>query len=106
MRDLQELFVESSHDHRRPLAEVHDLIEHLLGRVHMGPAALGLDLGNAGSDDLAAALLRKNAGGLKYLLVDGGLCHLVLTRPEHAMTTCGVRARYIGIMNGNDLGTQ
>ena len=96
MRDLEELLVESTDEHRRPLAEVNDLLKDLLGRIDMAAGASGLDLGDTGKDGLATALGRKHAGVLEYLLVGGGAGDNVVTGAEHAMAARGVAARHVG----------
>ena len=106
VRDMQELLVERAHEDGRPLAEVHDLIEDLLGRVDMRTCALGLDLGDALGDHLAAALLGKHPCRLKDLLVDGGLGDRVLTGCQHAVAARGVAGLDVGIAHGNDVAAQ
>ena len=96
VRDLEELLVESTDEHRRPLAEVNDLLKDLLGRIDMAAGASGLDLGDTGKDGLATALGRKHAGVLEYLLVGGGAGDNVVTGAEHAMAARGVAARHVG----------
>ena len=48
VRDLEELLVEGTDEHRRPLAEVDDLFEDLLGRIDMAAGTGSLDLGDTG----------------------------------------------------------
>ncbi len=72
VRDLEELLIEGTDEHRRPLAEVDDLLKDLLGRVDMAAGARSLDLSDTGKDGLATALGRKHAGVLEHLLVNSG----------------------------------
>ena len=106
MRDLEEFLVESTDEHRRPLAEVDDLLKDLLGRVDMAAGASGLDLGDTGKDDLTTTLGREHAGVLEHLLVDGGAGDNMVTRAQNAMTTRGVAARHVGKRHGHDVFTQ
>ena len=103
VRDLEELLVESTDEHRRPLAEVNDLLKDLLGRIDMAAGASGLDLGDTGKDGLATALGRKHAGVLEYLLVGGGAGDNVVTGAEHAMAARGVAARHVGKRHGHNI---
>ena len=48
VRDLEELLIEGTDEHRRPLAEVDDLLEDLLGRIDMAAGTGSLDLGDTG----------------------------------------------------------
>ena len=64
MRDLEELLIEGADEHRRPLAEVDDLLENLLGRIDVATGARSLDLGDTGKDSLATTLGREHAGVL------------------------------------------
>ena len=50
VRDLEELLFEGTDEHRRPLAEVNDLLEDLLGRIDMAAGTGSLDLGDTGED--------------------------------------------------------
>ena len=103
VRDLEELLVEGTDEHRRPLAEVDDLLEDLLGRVDMTAGASGLDLGDTGEDGLTTTLGRKHAGVLEHLLVDGGAGNNMVTRAKHAMTTRGVATRHVGKRHGHNV---
>ena len=96
VRDLEELLVESTDEHRRPLAEVDNLLKDLLGRIDMAAGTGSLDLGDTGEDGLATALGRKHAGVLEHLLVDGGAGDNVVTGAKHAMTARSVAARHVG----------
>jgi len=64
VRDLEELLIEGTDEHRRPLAEVDNLLEDLLGRVDMAAGASGLDLGDTGKDGLATTLGREHASAV------------------------------------------
>lgn len=96
VRDLEELLIEGTDEHRRPLAEVDNLLEDLLGRIDMAAGAGSLDLGDTGEDGLTTTLGRKHAGVLEHLLVDGGAGNHMVTRAKYAMTTRGVAARHVG----------
>ena len=103
VRDLEELLVEGTDEHRRPLAEVDDLLKDLLGRVDVATGTGSLDLGDAGEDGLAPALGGKHAGVLEHLLVDGGAGDHVVTGAQDAMAARGVAARYVGKRHGHDV---
>ena len=82
VRDLEELLIEGTDEHRRPLAEVNNLLEDLLGRIDMAAGTGGLDLGDTGEDGLTTALGRKHAGVLEHLLVNGGAGNHMVTRAK------------------------
>ena len=103
MRDLEELLVESTDEHRRPLAEVDNLLENLLRRIDMAAGTGSLDLGDTGENRLATTLSREHAGVLEHLLVDGGAGDNVVTRAKYAMTTRGVATRHVGKRHGNNI---
>ena len=103
VRDLEELLVEGTDEHRRPLAEVDDLFEDLLGRINMAAGTGSLDLGDTGKDGLTTTLSREHAGVLEHLLVDGGAGDNVVTRAKYAMTTRGVATRHVGKRHGNNI---
>ena len=103
VRDLEELLIEGTDEHRRPLAEVDDLLKDLLGRIDMAAGTGSLDLGDTGKDGLATALGRKHAGVLEHLLVDGGAGDHMVTGAKHAMTTRGVATRHVGKRHGNNI---
>ena len=103
VRDLEKLLVEGTDEHRRPLAEVDDLLKDLLGRIDMAAGTGSLDLGDTGEDGLATALGRKHAGILEHLLVDGGAGDNVVTGAKHAMTTRGVATRHVGKRHGHNI---
>ena len=103
MRDLEELLVEGTDEHRRPLAEVDNLLEDLLGRIDMAAGAGSLDLGDTGEDGLTTTLGRKHAGVLEHLLVDGGTGDHMVTGAKHAMTTRGVATRHVGKRHGHNV---
>ena len=103
VRNLEELLIEGTDEHRRPLAEVDDLLKDLLGRVDMAAGAGGLDLGDTGENSLATALGGKHAGVLEHLLVDGGAGDHMVTGAQDAMTARGVAARHIGKRHGHDV---
>ena len=48
VRDLEELLIEGTDEHRRPLAEVDNLLKDLLGRIDMAAGTGSLDLGDTG----------------------------------------------------------
>ena len=103
VRDLEELLIEGTDKHRRPLAEVDDLLEDLLGRVDMATGARSLDLGDTGKDGFTTTLGRKHAGVLEHLLVDGGAGDHMVTRAKYAMTTRGVATRHVGKRHGHNI---
>lgn len=103
VRDLEELLVEGTDEHRRPLAEVDDLFEDLLGRIDMVAGTGSLDLGDTGEDGLTTTLGRKHAGILEHLLVDGGAGNHMVTRAKYAMTARGVAARHVGKRHGHNI---
>ena len=103
VRDLEELLIEGTDEHRRPLAEVDDLLKDLLGRIDMAAGTGSLDLGDTGKDGLATALGRKHADVLEHLLVDGGAGDHMVTGAKHAMTTRGVAARHVGKRHGHNI---
>ena len=103
VRDLEELLVEGTDEHRRPLAEVDDLFEDLLGRIDMAAGTGSLDLGDTGEDGLTTTLGRKHAGILEHLLVDGGAGNHMVTRAKYAMTARGVAARHVGKRHGHNI---
>ena len=103
MRDLEELLVEGTDEHRRPLAKVDDLLKDLLGRVDMAAGASGLDLGDTGKDGLTTTLGREHAGVLEHLLVDGGAGDHMVTGAQNAMSARGVATRHIGKGHGHDI---
>ena len=103
MRDLEELLVEGTDEHRRPLAEVDDLLKDLLGRIDMAAGASSLDLGDAGKDGLTTTLGRKHAGVLEHLLVDGGAGDNMVAGAKHAMAARGVAARHVGKRHGHNV---
>ena len=103
MRDLEELLVEGTDEHRRPLAEVDDLLKDLLGRINMAAGANSLDLGDAGKDGLTTTLGRKHAGVLEHLLVDGGAGDNMVAGAQDAMTARGVAARHVSKGDGHDV---
>ena len=106
VRDLEELIVKGASEHTRPLAQVNHLIEHLLRRIHMSPATLGLDALDAFGNHGAAALLGEHARSLEHLLVDGWLSNFVLPRRQHAMPARGIARGDIGVTHRDDLGAQ
>ena len=106
MRDLEELLIESTDEHRRPLAEVDNLLEDLLGRIDMAAGTGSLDLSDTGEDGLATTLGRKHAGVLEHLLVGGGAGNHMVTRAKYAMTTRGVATRHVGKRHGHNILTQ
>ena len=103
VRNLEELFIEGADEHRRPLAEVDDLLEDLLGRINVAARTGGLDLGDTGEDGLATALGGKHAGVLEHLLVDGGAGDHMVTGAQDAMTARGVAARHVGKRHRHDV---
>ena len=103
VRDLEELLIEGPDEHRRPLAEVDDLLKDLLGRIDMAAGTGSLDLVDTGKDGLATALGRKHAGVLEHLLVDGGAGDHMVTGAKHAMTTRGVATRHVGKRHGHNV---
>ena len=103
VRDLEELLIEGTDEHRRPLAEVDDLLKDLLGRIDVAAGARSLDLSDTGKDGLATALGRKHAGVLEHLLVDGGAGDHMVTGAKHAMTTRGVATRHVGKRHGHNV---
>ena len=103
VRDLEELLIEGTDEHRRPLAEIDDLLEDLLGRIDMAAGTGSLDLGDTGENHLATALGRKHAGVLEHLLVDGGAGDNVVTGAKHAMAARGVAARHVGKRHGHNI---
>ena len=103
VRDLEELLIEGTDEHRRPLAEVDNLLKDLLGRIDMAAGTGSLDLGDTGKDGLTTTLGRKHAGVLKHLLVDGGAGNHMVTGAKHAMTTRGVAARHVGKRHGHNI---
>ena len=103
VRDLEELLIEGPDEHRRPLAEVDDLLKDLLGRIDMAAGTGSLELGDTGKDGLATALGRKHAGVLEHLLVDGGAGDHMVTGAKHAMTTRGVATRHVGKRHGHNV---
>ena len=106
VRDLEELLIEGTDEHRRPLAEVDNLLEDLLGRIDMAAGAGSLDLGDTGEDGLTTTLGRKHAGVLEHLLVDGGAGDHMVTGAKYAMTTRGVATRHVGKRHGHNVLTQ
>ena len=103
MRDLEELLIEGTDEHRRPLAEVDDLIEDLLGRIDVAARTGSLDLGDSGKDGLATALGREHAGVLEHLLVNSGAGDHMVTGAQDAMAARGVAARHVGKRHGHDV---
>ena len=103
VRDLEELLIEGTDEHRRPLTEVNDLLKDLLGRIDMAAGTGGLDLGDTSEDGLATALGRKHAGVLEHLLVGGGTGDNVVTGAKHAMTARGVATRHVGKRHGHNV---
>ena len=103
MRDLEELLIEGTDEHRRPLAEVDNLLEDLLGRIDMAAGTGSLDLGDTGEDGLTTTLGRKHAGVLEHLLVGGGAGDNVVTGAKHAMAARGVAARHVGKRHGHNI---
>ena len=103
VRDLEELLIEGTNEHRRPLAEVDDLLKDLLGRIDMAAGTGSLDLGDTGKDGLATTLGRKHAGVLEHLLVDGGAGDHMVTGAKHAMTTRGIATRHVGKRHGHNV---
>ena len=103
VRDLEELLIEGTDEHRRPLAEVNDLLKDLLGRIDMAAGTGSLDLGDTGKDDLTTTLGRKHTGVLEHLLVDGGAGDHMVTGAKHAMTTRGVATRHVGKRHGHNV---
>ena len=103
VRDLEELLIEGTDEHRRPLAEVNDLLEDLLGRIDMAAGTGSLDLGDTGEDGLTTTLGRKHAGVLEHLLVDGGAGDHMVTGAKYAMTTRGVATRHVGKRHGHNI---
>ena len=103
VRDLEELLIEGTDEHRRPLAEVDDLFEDLLGRIDMAAGTGSLDLGDTGEDGLTTTLGRKHAGILEHLLVDGGAGDHMVTGAKHAMATRGVATRHVGKRHGHNV---
>lgn len=106
VRDLEELLIEGTDEHRRPLAEVDDLLKDLLGRIDVAARTGGLDLGDTGKDGLATALGRKHAGVLEHLLVNSGAGDHMVTGAQDAMAARGVAARHIGKGHGHDIPAQ
>ena len=100
VRDLEELLIEGTDEHRRPLAEVDDLLKDLLRRVDMATGARSLDLGDTGKDGLATTLGRKHAGVLEHLLVDGRAGDHMVTGAQNAMSARGVATRHVGKGHG------
>ena len=103
VRDLEELLVKGTDEHRRPLAEVDDLIEDLLGRVDMAAGARSLDFGDTGKDSLTATLGREHAGVLEHLLVDGRAGDHMVTGAQNAMSARGVATRHVGKRHGHNI---
>ena len=106
VRDLEELLIEGTDEHRRPLTEVDDLLEDLLRRIDVAAGARSLDLGDTGKDGLATTLGREHAGVLEHLLVDGGAGDHMVTGAQNAMSTRGIATRHIGKRHGHDVLTQ
>ena len=103
VRDLEELLIEGTDEHRRPLAEVDDLLKDLLGRIDVAAGARSLNLGDTGKDGLTTTLGRKHAGVLEHLLVNSGAGDHMVTGTEHAMTTRGVATRHVGKRHGHNV---
>ena len=103
VRDLEELLIEGTDEHRRPLAEVDNLLEDLLGRIDMAAGTGSLDLGDTGENRLATALGREHAGVLEHLLVGGGASDNVVTGAKHAMAARGIAARHVGKRHGHNV---
>ena len=106
MRHLEELLIEGTDEHRRPLAEVDDLLKDLLGRIDVAAGARSLDLGDTGKDGLTTALGRKHAGVLEHLLVNSGAGDHMVTGTKHAVAARGVATRHIGKGHGHDIPAQ
>ena len=105
VRHGEELLVEVADEHCGPLAEVHDLVEDLLGGID-ADTQLSLDLGNALADDLLAALGVEHVGGLEDLQIVGGLVDDVLAGTQHAMAAGGVAARDVSVGHRHDVGAE
>ena len=103
MRDLEELLIEGTDEHRRPLTEVNDLLKDLLGRIDMAAGTGSLDLGDTGKDDLTTTLGRKHTGVLEHLLVNSGAGNHIVARAKYAMTARCVAARHIGKRHGHNI---
>ena len=103
---LQELLVEGSHEHRRVLAQVHDLAVGALGRVDARSRPLGLNLLDALPDDLVASVGEKDAGGLERGLEARGVGDDVLAGAEDAMSPRRVRGGDVRVAHGDDLGAE
>ena len=103
VRDLEELLIEGTDEHRRPLAEVDDLLEDLLGRIDVAARTGGLNLGDTGKDGLTTALGRKHAGVLEHLLVNSGAGDHMVTGAQDAMAARGVATRHVGKRHGHDV---
>ena len=97
---MEELLVKGANEHRRPLAEVNHLVEHLLGRIDARPAELLLDGGDTLGDDGAAALLGQDPRLLENLLIAGGVGDDVRTRPEYAVAARRVAGGDAGVRDG------
>ena len=103
VRDLEELLIEGTDEHRRPLAEVDDLLKDLLGRIDVAARTGSLDLGDTGKDGLATALGGEHAGILEHLLVDVGAGDHMVTGAKHPMAARGVAARHVSKRHGHDV---
>ena len=103
VRDLEKLLIEGTDEHRRPLAEVNDLLKDLLGRIDMAAGTGSLDLGDTGEDGLTTTLGRKHTGVLEHLLVDGGAGNHMVARAKYAMTARGVATRHVGKRHGHNI---
>ena len=103
VRNLEELLIEGTDEDRRPLAEVDDLLEDLLGRIDVTAGTGSLDLGDTGENGLATTLGGKHAGVLEHLLVDGGAGDHVVTGAQDAMAARGVAARHVGKRHRDDV---
>ena len=103
VRNLEELLIEGTDEHRRPLAEVDNLLKDLLRRIDVAAGARSLDLGDTGENRLATALGRKHAGILEHLLVNSGAGDHMVTGAKHAMATRGVATRHVGKRHGHNI---
>ena len=103
VRDLEKLLIEGTDEHRRPLAEVNDLLKDLLGRIDMAAGTGSLDFGDTGEDGLTTTLGRKHTGVLEHLLVNSGAGNHMVARAKYAMTARGVATRHVGKRHGHNV---
>ena len=106
MRHGEELLIEPPHEERRPLAEVHDLVEDATRGVDVCAPTFLLDARDASEDGLAALVLEHDACRPKRLAIGGGVGYGMFPRAEDAVATRRVRAGDVGEGDGDDLVAQ